>query len=82
MNLAGRLLAVASFASLAFTAAGTSPALAGYTHALIKRHDPIAHRSAPTRQAAIVHCYEGGHCNWRWVPMPGAIGGVHSNTHT
>ena len=21
-------------------------------------------------QALTVHCYEGGHCSWRWVPDP------------
>ncbi len=21
-------------------------------------------------QSLTVHCYEGGHCSWRWVPDP------------
>jgi hypothetical protein len=21
-------------------------------------------------QGLIAHCYEGGHCSWRWVPDP------------
>jgi hypothetical protein len=82
MNLVKRILAAASFVTLAATAAGTLPALANAAHPLIKGRNPIAQKAAPRRQAAVVHCYEGGHCNWRWVPNPGAIGGVHSNTHT
>jgi hypothetical protein len=21
-------------------------------------------------QGYVIHCYQGGHCNWRWVPEP------------
>jgi len=24
-------------------------------------------------QGYTVHCYEGGHCVWRWVPEPGGV---------
>lgn len=24
-------------------------------------------------QALTVHCYEGGHCSWHWIPDPGGI---------
>jgi len=28
-------------------------------------------------QALIGHCYEGGHCNWQWIPDPtGTTGGT------
>lgn len=26
-------------------------------------------------QALTVHCYEGGHCSWRWVPEPSGTTG-------
>jgi hypothetical protein len=31
-------------------------------------------------QALTVHCYEGGHCSWHWVPDPpsGSTGGTPS----
>lgn len=32
-------------------------------------------------QALTVHCYEGGHCEWRYVPDPGGIS-VHPITKT
>jgi hypothetical protein len=27
-------------------------------------------------QALTVHCYEGGHCSWRWVPDPNPTTGT------
>jgi hypothetical protein len=32
-------------------------------------------------QALIARCYEGGHCEWRWVPDPSG-GVVHPITKT
>ncbi len=26
-------------------------------------------------QGLTVHCYEGGHCSWRWVPEPSGTTG-------
>jgi hypothetical protein len=31
----------------------------------------VAEHEGVRPQGYVLHCYEGGHCNWRWTPEPG-----------
>jgi hypothetical protein len=32
--------------------------------------EPVTRGGEIHPQGYTVHCYQGGHCNWRWVPDP------------